>query len=151
MTCVRGWTWIRDLTAMAEVERLLRASAVVLEVEKPSGHDAVWCLDQYFQELDVRFRKGFDPALSIPAAADQLTPPKGYLVLARLFGQPIGCGGLKITGREIGEVKRMWVATHARGLGIGRRILSELERIARTRRLKILRLETNESLKEAQS
>jgi DNA-binding MarR family transcriptional regulator len=29
------------VTTMAEVERLLRASAVVLEVEKPSGHDAV--------------------------------------------------------------------------------------------------------------
>jgi DNA-binding MarR family transcriptional regulator/GNAT superfamily N-acetyltransferase len=139
------------VAAMVEVERLLRASAVVLDLEKPSGHDAVWCLDQYFQELDGRFRKGFDPTLSIPAAADELTPPKGYLIVARLFGQPIGCGALKITEREVGQVKRMWVATHARGLGIGRRILGELERIAHTRRLKILRLETNESLKEAQS
>jgi DNA-binding MarR family transcriptional regulator/N-acetylglutamate synthase-like GNAT family acetyltransferase len=139
------------LTAMADVERLLRASAVELDVEKPAGRDAVWCLEQYFQELDVRFRNGFDPKMSIPAAAEELTPPKGYLVVARLFGQPIGCGALKITGRELGQVKRMWVATRARGLGIGRRILGELERIAHTRRLKILRLETNESLKEAQS
>lgn len=139
------------VTAMAEVERLLRASAVVLGVEKPSSHDAVWCLDQYFQELAVRFRKGFDPTLSISVGADALTPPKGYLVVARLFGQPIGCGALKIIGREMGEVKRMWVAAHARGLGVGRRILRELERIARARKLNMLRLETNESLKEAQS
>lgn len=141
----------RLVTAMAEVERLLRASAVVLGVEKPSGHGAVWCLDQYFRELDTRFRKGFDPSLTGSAAADELTPPKGYLVVARLFGQPIGCGALKIIDRRIGEVKRMWVATPARGLGVGRRILGELERIARTRKLNLLRLETNESLKEARS
>lgn len=137
------------VTAMAEVERLLRASAVVLEVQKPPGQDAVWCLDQYFQELDVRFRNGFDPKTSIPVS--EFTPPKGYLVLARLFGQPIGCGALRIAGRGIGEVKRMWVAKHSRSLGIGRRILGELERIAGTRGLKTLRLDTNESLKEAQS
>jgi DNA-binding MarR family transcriptional regulator/ribosomal protein S18 acetylase RimI-like enzyme len=137
------------VTAMTEVERLLRASAVVLEVQQPSSHDAVWCLDQYFQELDIRFRNGFDPKSSI--AADDFTPPRGYLVVARLFGQPIGCGALRIAGRGIGEVKRLWVAKHTRGLGIGRRILGELERLARTRRLKLLRLDTNESLKEAQS
>jgi DNA-binding MarR family transcriptional regulator/N-acetylglutamate synthase-like GNAT family acetyltransferase len=141
----------RLVTAMAEVERLLMASAVVLDVEKPGSHDAVWCLDQYFQELDVRFRKGFDPQLTNSASADELTPPKGYLIVARLFGEPVGCGALRITDRATGEVKRMWVATRVRGLGMGRKILDELERIAHTRSLTILRLETNESLKEAQS
>ena len=141
----------RLIAAMTEVERLLRASAVELSIENPSSQDAARCLEQYFQELTVRFRKGFDPRLSISAAADELTPPKGYLVIARLYGQPLGCGALKVTGRRMGEVKRMWVTRHARGLGLGRRILGELERMARIRNLKILRLETNESLKEAQA
>jgi DNA-binding MarR family transcriptional regulator/GNAT superfamily N-acetyltransferase len=139
------------IVAMAEVERLLRASAVALKIENPSSHDAVWCLNQYFEELNVRFRTGFDPALSISAAANELTAPRGYMVLARLYGQPLGCGALKVTSKTLGEIKRMWIAKHARGLGLGRRILSELEGIARGRNLRILRLETNESLKEAQS
>lgn len=141
----------RLVAAMGEVERLLRASAVVLGAEKPSSHGAAWCLNQYFGELDRRFRKGFDPALTGSAAAVELTPPKGYLIVARLFGRPIGCGALKVMDRNVGEVKRMWVAAPARGLGVGRRILGELERIARARKLGIMRLETNASLKEAQS
>jgi ribosomal protein S18 acetylase RimI-like enzyme len=45
----------------------------------------------------------------------------------------------------------MWVSPAARGLGIGRRILSTLEQQARDAGLDTLRLETNESLREAQS
>jgi ribosomal protein S18 acetylase RimI-like enzyme len=43
----------------------------------------------------------------------------------------------------------MWVAPSARGLGVGRRILSELERHARERGVDVVRLETNRSLTEA--
>ena len=43
----------------------------------------------------------------------------------------------------------MWVDPSARGLGVGRRILSELERQARLHGIAILRLETNQSLTEA--
>jgi ribosomal protein S18 acetylase RimI-like enzyme len=46
-------------------------------------------------------------------------------------------------------VKRMWVSTAARGLGLGRRILERLEDEARARGVRTLRLETNRSLAEA--
>jgi ribosomal protein S18 acetylase RimI-like enzyme len=45
----------------------------------------------------------------------------------------------------------MWVNPEARGLGIGRRILQHLEQLARERGIRVLRLETNRSLTEAQS
>jgi ribosomal protein S18 acetylase RimI-like enzyme len=45
----------------------------------------------------------------------------------------------------------MWVSPAARGLGVGRRILAELEQHARQRRVARVRLETNESLFEAMS
>ena len=51
----------------------------------------------------------------------------------------------------IGEVKRMWVAADARGLGVGRRILEMLETRARDVGVRTLRLETNRTLKEAQA
>ena len=43
----------------------------------------------------------------------------------------------------------MWVAETARGLGVGRRILSELEQRARDRGVGMVRLETNGTLREA--
>ncbi len=139
------------VAAMATVERLLQASAVRIAAEAPGSGDARWCFEQYFADLAARFETGFDPAKSISADDRELTPPAGVLVIARLDGRPIGCGALKVKERGIGEIKRMWVAPGTRGLGVGRRILEELEARARDFGLATLRLETNESLAEAQA
>ena len=141
----------RLVAAMAEVEGLMRASAVRITAEAPDSADARRCLKEYFRELAARFEAGFDPAKSIPASAAELTPPAGVFVLARLGGEPIGCGGLKVKDRSIGEIKRMWVRADARGLGVGRRILERLEAFAREFGVRTLRLETNRTLKEAQA
>jgi DNA-binding MarR family transcriptional regulator/GNAT superfamily N-acetyltransferase len=136
------------ITAMHAVERLLLASAVQLRVEDPSSRAARYCIGCYFQELAERFEGGFDPARSVPAAWEALTPPHGFLILATLKGEPVGCGALKCHA-GYGEIKRMWVAPSSRGLGIGKRILLRLEALARQRRLPLLRLETNKTLTEA--
>jgi len=70
--------------------------------------------------------------------------------VAILNGEPVGCGALKCH-TAYGEIKRMWVAPSARGLGLGTRILLRLEDLARERGLPLLRLETNKTLTEAQS
>jgi DNA-binding MarR family transcriptional regulator/GNAT superfamily N-acetyltransferase len=139
----------RMVAAMAEVERLMCASAVEIGAQTPDSTDARWCVEAYFRELASRFETGFDPKKSISANADELTPPAGVFVVARLGGRPIGCGALKVRDRRIGEIKRMWVHADARGLGIGRRILEALEAHAREFGLRTLRLESNEALKEA--
>jgi DNA-binding MarR family transcriptional regulator/GNAT superfamily N-acetyltransferase len=135
--------------AMSEVERLLRASLVRIEVEDPTSAEARWCIEHYFAELNERFSAGFDPARSIPADAHELTPPAGALLIARLRERPIGCGALKLHADAPAELKRMWVAPEARGLGLGRRLLVELERYASGRGVRTVRLETNRALKEA--
>ena len=137
-------------TAMTTVERLLLAGAVELAVADPASAPARFCVARYFEELGSRFEAGFDPALSISADVEELRPPQGYFVLAALHGEPVGCGALKCHPR-FGEIKRMWVAPGARGLGVGRRILDRLEELARRRSLPLLRLETNRTLVEAQS
>jgi DNA-binding MarR family transcriptional regulator/GNAT superfamily N-acetyltransferase len=139
----------RLVTAMAEVEKLLVASEVRVAVGDPRHPDARFCLQSYFGELSRRFDGGFDPARSIPAEDGELTPPAGLLLVARLHGEPVGCGALKFHGDAPAEIKRMWVAPVARGLGLGRRLLTDLEAQAAARQVRTLRLETNRSLDEA--
>jgi len=139
----------RLVAAMGEVERLMRSSLVTITVADPADADARWCIEQYFTELGERFEDGFDPAISIAAPIDELKPPTGLLVVAHLRQRPVGCGALKIRpGRPV-ELKRMWVSPEVRGLGLGRRLLRELERHAASAGADTVRLETNRSLTEA--
>ncbi len=134
---------------MAPAERSKSGAAMTLAVEDPSTPDALWCIEQYFAELNARFDTGFDPSLSISADARELTPPAGELLIARLDGRPVGCGALKLHPGEPAELKRMWVSPVARGLGLGRRLLWELERHALEAGARVVRLETNRTLTEA--
>lgn len=139
----------RLVDAMATVERLLTAGLVEIGVEHPTSGAAELCLQAYFAELDSRFDAGFDPEASISAAAAELVEPAGLLLVARLADEPVGCGAVKFHDSEPAELKRMWVAPSTRGLGVGRRILRELEHHARRAGAATVRLETNRALTEA--
>lgn len=135
--------------AMDEVERLLRPSLVQFAVEDPGSSDARWCIAQYFAELNARFDAGFDPKRGITADPEELVPPRGAFLVARLRSRPVGCGALKFHGRAPCELKRMWISRDVRGLGLGRRLLAELEKVARRAGARIVHLETNRNLTEA--
>jgi DNA-binding MarR family transcriptional regulator len=137
------------IAAMRTVETLLTAGLVDIRIEDPAAPDAQRCLQAYFTELDTRFGDGFDPGQSNPAAADELRPPDGLILLARLAEAPVGCGAVKLHGTRPAELKRMWVDPAARGLGLGRRLLQELEQHARESGARVVRLETNRELTEA--
>jgi ribosomal protein S18 acetylase RimI-like enzyme len=69
--------------------------------------------------------------------------------VATLHSDPVGCGALKFHEGAPAELKRMWVAPAVRGLGLGRRLLTELEAEAAACHVRTLRLETNRALDEA--
>lgn len=139
----------RLVAAMAEVERLLTAALVEIDVVDPAQRDAQLCIREYSAELGRRFEMGFDPASSTPVELHELRPPEGLFLVATLRGEPVGCGAVKFHGDQPAELKRMWVAESARGLGIGRRLLDELERHAAAGGARVIRLETNRTLTEA--
>jgi DNA-binding MarR family transcriptional regulator/GNAT superfamily N-acetyltransferase len=139
----------RLVAAMADVEKLLTAAMVGIAPIDPAHPYAQHCLREYFAELDRRFDTGFDPARSIPAAEAEMRPPAGLFLVATLRDEPIGSGALKFHQKEPAEIKRMWVAESARGLGVGRRILGELEKHAAQHGARAVRLETNRTLVEA--
>lgn len=147
--------------AMGTVVRILQASEIAIDVEDPRSEAALACFEQYALELRVRFKEGFDPALAKTASPEEIEPPNGLLLLARVPDRiqfsdsstdAIGCVALRLDGRRrIGEVKRMWVSADARGIGLGRRLLEAVEKRARGLGVERLRLETNRSLIEAQA
>jgi DNA-binding MarR family transcriptional regulator/predicted GNAT family acetyltransferase len=141
----------RLLVAMAEIERLVRQATIELRVVAPNSAAARRCLAAYFRELTARFEGGFNPGEGDPAPEEEMAPPNGFFVLARIDGRPVGCGGLRRIDKHIGEIKRMWTAPEARGQGVARRVLHELETLAREAGVDTLRLDTNRVLVEAQA
>ena len=139
----------RLVAAMEEVERLLTAGMVEI-AETDSAHpDAHHCMAEYFAELARRFEEGLDPASSIPTEPEVLRPPHGLVLVARLRGEPVGCGALRIYEPDCPDVKRLWVDGRVRGLGVGRRLLATLEESALSLGARAVRLDTNRSLTEA--
>jgi GNAT superfamily N-acetyltransferase len=137
------------VAAMRTVQRLLLTAAIQIRTVDPTDREAGRCIRAYFAELDRRSKSGFDPAASISVEPHELVPPAGRFLIAYLRGDPVGCGGIRHHPGAPSELKRMWVAETARGLGIGRRLLTELEACARASGASSTRLETNGSLVEA--
>jgi DNA-binding MarR family transcriptional regulator/GNAT superfamily N-acetyltransferase len=139
----------RLVDAMDTVHRLLTAALVDITVVDPASDDAQHCLRSYYAELDTRFDAGFDPTATLPVDLDEMRAPNGAFLLASLRGAPVGCGALKLHGRRPAEIKRVWVDASARGLGVGRRLLHELEATAVAEGVRTVRLDTNRALVEA--
>ena len=137
------------IRAMRTVERLITGSIVDLRAVDPAKADARRCLRAYFAELNRRSDVPFDPARGTSAEPHELRAPAGAFLIAYLGDEPIGCGAIKHRPDGPSEIKRMWVAESARGLGIGGRLLEELEQLARESGASSVRLDTNRALVEA--
>jgi DNA-binding MarR family transcriptional regulator len=139
----------RLVTAMRSVERLITASLVQTRIVDPEHPDAKRCLRAYVAELNRRSDTPFDPRNGSTAEPHEVRPPAGAFVVAYLSGEAIGCGAVKHRPGGPSDIKRMWVAESARGLGIGRRLLRELEQLVRESGAPAAQLETNATLVEA--
>jgi DNA-binding MarR family transcriptional regulator/GNAT superfamily N-acetyltransferase len=137
------------LTAMRTVKRILSSAEVEIRETDPGGADARRCLGAYFAELNRRSRGAYDPTAGVSAEPHEMTPPAGLFLVAYRRGEAVGCGGVKHRPGGPSDIKRMWVSTSARGLGIGRRLLAQLEADAIRSGAPTARLETNRSLLEA--
>ena len=122
---------------------------MTIEVIDPGEDDAQRCLRAYEAELNERFDAGFVVDAALPLPADELRAPAGCFVVAYHDGEAIGCGGLKLHGTDPAEIKRVWVDRSARGLGLARRLLTELEDRARAAGAPAVQLDTNRTLTEA--
>jgi GNAT superfamily N-acetyltransferase len=136
---------------MRDVERLLVAASVRFVAVDPEHRDARYCLSEYVAELNRRSSRGFDPSVGATALPHELRRPAGQFFIAYLHGEPIGCGAVKHHADAPAEIKRMWLAPQARGLGLGRRLLDTLEECARRGGAQVAHIETSAVLGEALS
>jgi DNA-binding MarR family transcriptional regulator len=139
----------RLMTAMRDVERLLTAAGVEIRPVDPEHPDARYCLAEYVAELNRRSDRGFDPSVGATAQPHEVRPPAGEFFVAYLHGEAIGCGAVKHHADAPAEIKRMWIAPSARGLGLGRRLLEHLEACARAAGARVAHIETSGVLGEA--
>jgi DNA-binding MarR family transcriptional regulator/GNAT superfamily N-acetyltransferase len=137
------------LAAMDVIAASLQRDRTVIEQADPRSEPARACLRAYYGELAQRFATGFDVARSRDPDAADMVPPRGGFLLAWSDGVPAGCVGLKGDGGDTAEVKRLWVATTARGQGLSRRLMAAVEDAARDLGVRVLRLDTNSALPEA--
>ncbi len=100
-------------------------------------------LDAYLNGL-YRPEENF---LDLPA--DDVVEGRGTFLVARLDGVVVGCGAARQLEDTTAEVKRMFVDPAARGRGVGRLILAELEAWALAAGMTRLVLEAGDRQEEA--
>ena len=128
----------------------MSATLTPVSPEDPESPAAKACLRAYFALLAERI-PGIDPT-HVPdpdPEAGAFRPPGGTFLIAREGQTVLGCVSLKSIDATLGEVKRLWVAPAARGRGIARRLMEEVETFARSAGMTELRLDTNSALTEA--
>ncbi|WP_332719706.1 bifunctional helix-turn-helix transcriptional regulator/GNAT family N-acetyltransferase [Pelagibacterium mangrovi] len=136
------------LAAMDLVASALGRDRIVFQELDPRSEPARYCLGEYYAELARRFENGFEVSLSRDPDAQDMIRPRGSFIVALSDGLPIGCVGLK-GGVDYAEIKRLWIAPSARGLGLAKRLMAKIEDIARDLGITTLRLDTNRALPEA--
>jgi len=101
------------------------------------------------ERLD-KYQKDLYPAESNHLlSVEALRQPNVTFLVATVDGEIAGCGAFVGHIGEYAEIKRMFVLPEFRGLNIGRRILEELENLARASGLRLVRLETGIHQSEA--
>jgi GNAT superfamily N-acetyltransferase len=125
----------------------------VIEIrhEPPDGAAAEALFAAYMDFARERVGPGLEPTEEIFGSPGVFTGPGSAWLVLYEDGVPVACAGLRPVPPDAGEIKRMFVAAPARGRGHARRLLAELEAIARAAGQQQIRLITTEVLAEARA
>jgi putative acetyltransferase len=116
----------------------MSVAEITIGAERPDQSDVMALIEA----LDAHAIALYPPESNHLLDIASLCGPSVRFLVVRAGGKAVGCGAILIDGRGWGEIKRMYVDPGQRGRGLGRRVLAELEAVARKDALPHLRLET---------
>jgi GNAT superfamily N-acetyltransferase len=124
----------------------------VIEIrrESPEGPAARALFADYMKDVAERLGD-FTPSEQIFATPEAFDGPGSAWLVVYEDGEPVACAGLRPLDGDAGEIKRMFVVEAARERGHARRLLAELEAIARAAGRRRIRLLTTSVLTEARA
>lgn len=111
--------------------------SITIAKETPDQEEVIRLLRLADAYSDALYPPESQHALSL----ERLLAARVRFFVARAEGRAVGCGGYQVFG-DWAELKRMFVDEAARGLGVGRAILSRIEAEARAEGARAMRLET---------
>jgi len=110
----------------------------IITSERPDTADARALIDELEAHLATLYPRESRHGYSV----EKLIAQGVAFFLVRDNGTPVGCGGIQLFGTDYGELKRMYVCPQFRGLGFAKLMLDHLADYARSRGVRLLRLET---------
>ncbi|MCC6376397.1 MAG: GNAT family N-acetyltransferase [Microbacteriaceae bacterium] len=119
----------------------------------PSDPEATKLLNSYFTSRELGFVGSSGYKIVFPGDV-QFIPPHGVFLVVETDAGPTGCGGIRaiesaLPNERWFEVKHLWLEPGSRGLGLGGKLLDELERRAIEFGATDSVLDTNSSLEAA--
>jgi putative acetyltransferase len=114
--------------------------SITISVEDPRQDD----VRELIAELNKALLALTPPEFVFHMTAEEMARPDTTVFIARDGGRAVACGALRRHGDGIGEVKRMYTRPSYQGHGLGGRILTEVEALARREGLARLVLETGD-------
>jgi putative acetyltransferase len=93
------------------------------------------------EELDAYSRPLYPPESNHLLDIESMCLPQMRFFAASVDGELAGCGGIWLH-EDYAEIKRVYVSTRARGLGLAKKIMERLEAEARAAGMTVARLET---------
>ena len=109
-----------------------------ITAEHPDTPDALLLINA----LQTHLESFYPPESRHGFSVERLIADAVAFFVLRADGRPAGCGGIKLVGREYGELKRMFVRPEFRGAGFGEMLVEHLAAHALAHGVTLLRLET---------
>jgi len=124
----------------------------VTEIRTATLPDEVPAIKGLFQEyaeslsFDLDFQDFRKELENLPG---KYGAPEGSILVAKENGETVGCVALRPLGREICEMKRLYVKPAHRGKKLGRELAVAIIQEAKRLGYRVMRLDTDASMKEA--
>jgi putative acetyltransferase len=119
-------------------------SALSISTESPLTEDS----RRLIEGSEAALREVYDEDECFTFTAEELDRPEVDFLVARNDGTPVGCVAM-VTCGDYAEVKRLFVPDSARGLGVAKALMNDLEFRVRAKGITLVRLETGPKLSAA--